>query len=132
MAYLDQGVEVLGDGQDSLLQRFRDLNPHLSESESRIRLGRFLFTQESSLKKISDLSGGEKLRAALACVLFSNPAPELLILDEPTNNLDLDSIERIESALTNFQGAIVVVSHDLEFIKNIGANELALSHAISK
>jgi ATPase subunit of ABC transporter with duplicated ATPase domains len=82
-----------------------------------------------SLKKISDLSGGEKIRAGIACALFAHQPPELLILDEPTNNLDIDSIERIESALSNFKGAILVISHDTEFLKSIDASEgLLLRH----
>lgn len=93
VAYLDQRLEILWDGKTSLLERFSEKTPHLSESERRIRLGRFLFNQNTVLKKISALSGGEQMRAALACILFSEHPPELLILDEPTNNLDLDSIE---------------------------------------
>ena len=123
VAYLDQDAEILGDGQASLLQRFSDGTPHLSESERRIRLGRFLFEQDSALKRISSLSGGEKMRAALACVLFSENPPELLILDEPTNSLDVDSIEQIESALSNFKGAMIVISHDETFVENIGVTE---------
>jgi ATPase subunit of ABC transporter with duplicated ATPase domains len=110
------------------LEQFSKLTPHFTETERRIRLGRFLFNQETTLKRISTLSGGEKMRAALACVLFSEVPPELLILDEPTNNLDIDSVERIESALSNFRGAIVVISHDSKFLETIGAfEELSLS-----
>ena len=63
------------------------------------------------------------MRAALACTLFSEIPPELLILDEPTNNLDIDTIEQIESALSHFKGAILVISHDSEFLTNINALE---------
>jgi ATPase subunit of ABC transporter with duplicated ATPase domains len=66
------------------------------------------------------LSGGERLRATLACVLFAEPAPQLLLLDEPTNNLDLVSTSQLESALTAFRGAFVVVSHDERFLDRIG------------
>lgn len=65
------------------------------------------------------LSGGEKLRAALACVLTSNEPPQLLILDEPTNHLDLESITALESALNCYQGALIVISHDMRFIENV-------------
>jgi ATPase subunit of ABC transporter with duplicated ATPase domains len=65
------------------------------------------------------LSGGERLRASLACVLFAEPAPQLLLLDEPTNNLDLVSVDQLESALSAYQGAFVVVSHDERFLADI-------------
>ena len=63
------------------------------------------------------------MRAALACKLFSEIPPELLVLDEPTNNMDMDSIEQIESALSHFKGAMIIISHDTEFLTNIGATE---------
>lgn len=66
------------------------------------------------------LSGGERLRAALACVLFSQPAPRLLLLDEPTNNLDLASVAQLTAALNAYRGAFVVVSHDTQFLAEIG------------
>ena len=75
------------------------------------------------MKKVKDLSGGEKMRAALACVLSGKTPPQLLVLDEPTNNLDLNSIEQIESILLNYKGALVVISHDTEFLKNVGVGE---------
>ena len=62
------------------------------------------------------LSGGERLRAALACVLTGDAPPQLLILDEPTNHLDLDSIAAVEEALNAYDGAILVVSHDTDFL----------------
>lgn len=119
IAFLDQNAEVLGDGTESLLERFTSFTPHLTESERRIRLGRFLFVQEQTQKTIGSLSGGERMRAALACILFSETPPELLILDEPTNNLDLDSIQQIENALSGFQGGLLVISHDEAFLNAI-------------
>lgn len=123
VAYLDQNLSILGHESESLLDHFSRATQHLSPSERRIRLGRFLFNQSHSSKSISDLSGGERMRAALACTLFSEIPPELLILDEPTNNLDIDTIEQIESALSHFKGAILVISHDSEFLTNINALE---------
>ena len=67
----------------------------------------------------ASLSGGERLRASLACLLHAAPAPQLLLLDEPTNNLDLATTQSLESALRAYRGALVVVSHDAEFIRNI-------------
>lgn len=122
-AYLDQKTEILGSGSQTLLELFSQKTPHLTQAEQRIRLGRFQFHQEAALKKISQLSGGERMRAALACILFSESPPELLILDEPTNNLDIDSIENVESALSQFQGAMLVISHDLQFLEKTGISE---------
>ena len=122
VAYLDQKTTLLKREDCSLLEEFSAWTPHLSESERRIRLGRFLFRQADALKKISFLSGGERMRAALVCILFSKIPPELLILDEPTNNLDIDITEQIESALSHFQGAMLVISHDHKFLENVGVS----------
>ncbi|WP_305792511.1 hypothetical protein [Cedecea sp. FDAARGOS_727] len=65
------------------------------------------------------LSGGERLKAALACVLYADPAPELLLLDEPSNHLDLASLHALESMLSGYQGAFMVVSHDEVFLNNL-------------
>jgi ATPase subunit of ABC transporter with duplicated ATPase domains len=76
---------------------------------------------------VGSLSGGERLRAAMACVLMSATPPQLLVLDEPTNHLDLDSIAAVEAALGGYDGALLVVSHDREFLANIGVErEIAL------
>jgi len=69
---------------------------------------------------VAALSGGERLRATLACVLYAEPAPQLLLLDEPTNNLDLASVGQLEAALTAYEGAFIVVSHDEKFLSEIG------------
>jgi len=82
-------------------------------------LAQFLFKNTFAHKLAKELSGGEKLRALLACVLMSKHPPQLLILDEPTNHLDLQSIERIESALKNYKGAMIVISHDHKFLEEI-------------
>ncbi|QHT70111.1 ABC-F family ATP-binding cassette domain-containing protein [Rhodocytophaga rosea] len=124
---LDQKLALL-DNELTLLENVRRFAPDgLPEHELRIRLGRFLFYHETVFKKADVLSGGEKMRAALACLLVTGASPDLLILDEPTNNLDISSIHELVSALTQFHGSIIVVSHDQDFLKDIGiTHELRL------
>ena len=85
-------------------------------------LAQFLFQGNRIHLPVASLSGGERLRATLACVLYAELAPQLLLLDEPTNNLDLASIGQLESALNAYRGAFVVVSHDAQFLENIGVD----------
>ncbi len=122
-AYLDQFVNFLNPDL-SILENFTRLNPDITELDARYHLANFLFRGNTSLKKVAVLSSGEKLRAALACLLMANQPPQLLILDEPTNYLDLNSIRNVEEALLNYQGAIFLVSHDIVFMKNIGIEKV--------
>ncbi len=122
ICYLDQRLSLLDKGS-SLLANYLRLNPQATEFEAYHNLAQFLFKNVNALKYVKDLSGGEKLRALLACVLMAKHPPQLLILDEPTNHLDIASIESIESALTAYQGAMLVVSHDTVFLKNIGIEQ---------
>ncbi|WP_304168623.1 ABC-F family ATP-binding cassette domain-containing protein [Phenylobacterium aquaticum] len=118
-ALLDQQTAMLGD-DETLAQAFRRLNPEASDNIARAALARFLFRGAAADRQIGSLSGGERLRAALACVLNATRPPQLLILDEPTNHLDLDSIAAVEAALGGYDGAILVVSHDRDFLDAIG------------
>ena len=83
----------------------------------------FLFTKEILQQKVKTLSGGERIRLLLACILMSKTPPSLLILDEPTNHLDLDSIKCIEEALKKFEGAILIASHDDKFLNTLEVEE---------
>lgn len=94
-----------------------------TESEIRNGLAKFLFAKEAAFRAASDLSGGERLRAALAKGFLTTEKPELLVLDEPTNNLDLKNIEFLESFVKEFKGALILVSHDEHFLKNCGVEE---------
>lgn len=118
-ARLDQHVSLL-DPRQTLRENFHRLDPEAGETACRAALARFRFRSDAALKKAGDLSGGERLRAGLACTLGRPVPPELLILDEPTNHLDLDGIEALESALVAYDGALIVVSHDAQFIDRIG------------
>ncbi len=115
---LDQRCAQLDDDL-SVLENV-NASSRLGETEIRNSLARFLFTKDSVFQKVRDLSGGERLRAALAKGFLSGKFPELLILDEPTNNLDLRNIEFLENLLKSFSGALIVISHDEVFLENIG------------
>ncbi len=71
-------------------------------------------------RPLGSLSGGERFRVALARVLLADPPPQLLVLDEPTNNLDLDTVEQLVAALQAYRGAVLVVSHDDAFLARLG------------
>lgn len=89
-------------------------------NDAQAALARFLFRNTAAHQVVGSLSGGERLRAALACVLSGAEPPQLLILDEPTNHLDLPSIEAVEQALAGYDGALLVVSHDPDFLEAVG------------
>lgn len=117
-ALLDQRAALLNPAA-SIRDNFRRLNPDAGENACRSALARFMFRADAALQTVASLSGGEMLRAALACVLGSRP-PALLILDEPTNHLDIASIEIVEAGLCAYDGALMVVSHDEAFLEAIG------------
>ena len=116
---LDQRTAILADDQ-TLTENFQRLNPGTSPHQAHVALARFLFRGQAALKTAGELSGGERLRAALACVLNAEPPPPLLILDEPTNHLDLDSIQAVEQALAGYDGALLICSHDEDFLTAVG------------
>jgi ATPase subunit of ABC transporter with duplicated ATPase domains len=118
-ALLDQRAAILDEGQ-TILENFRRLNPAADQNAAQAALARFLFRNVAVHQVVGTLSGGERLRAALACVLMSARPPQLLILDEPTNHLDLDSVQAVESALAGYDGALLVASHDEDFLDAIG------------
>jgi ATPase subunit of ABC transporter with duplicated ATPase domains len=121
VAYLSQSLDLLDPGT-TVAANFAAFAPALPEAERMNVLARFLFRGARAHLPAGVLSGGELLRATLACILFAEPAPQLLLLDEPTNNLDLVSVRQLETALTAYQGAFVVVSHDDRFLAEIKVN----------
>lgn len=123
IALLDQQTSVLERSQ-SVLENLRRVAPLRPEHELRTLLGRFLFIRDDVLKPVAALSGGERMRAALACLLGADQSPEILIVDEPTNNLDLSSIEALVSALNQFRGVLIAVSHDVTFVEELGVERV--------
>jgi ATPase subunit of ABC transporter with duplicated ATPase domains len=117
-AILDQFMSLL-DQSLSIRSNFLRLNPEADENHCRAALARFRFRADDALVTVETLSGGQKLRAGLACALGRLAPPQLLILDEPTNYLDLDSIEALEAALVAYDGALLVVSHDEAFLNRL-------------
>jgi ATPase subunit of ABC transporter with duplicated ATPase domains len=116
---LDQQAALLKP-DESLVEAWRRLNPETTLNEAHAALARFLFRNRDAEKRVGSLSGGEKLRGALAAVLYGRAPPQLLILDEPTNHLDLDSLRAVEAALRDYDGALLVVSHDRDFLAGVG------------
>ena len=117
-AMLDQHVGVL-DQALTLRDNFRRLNPSADGHTAHAALARFGFRSADALRHAGQLSGGERLRAGLACALGALPTPMLLILDEPTNHLDLDGITALETALAAYDGAVLVISHDAAFLETL-------------
>lgn len=117
-ALLDQQAAMLKP-DETLVDGWLRLNPQGTLNAARAALARFLFRNVQADRRVGELSGGERLRAALACVMTGAQPPQLLVLDEPTNHLDIESVEAVEAALSAYDGALVVVSHDADFIHNL-------------
>ncbi len=112
VGYLEQGLDRL-DPLRSVLENVGD------RPDVRNRLARFLFRGDSVDRPVSTLSGGERFRVALARLLLADPPPQLLVLDEPTNNLDVQSVDQLVDALAGYRGGVLVVSHDLAFLQRL-------------
>ncbi|HEY8401129.1 MAG TPA: ABC-F family ATP-binding cassette domain-containing protein [Cytophagaceae bacterium] len=117
--YIDQDYSLIND-ELSVYEQAQHYNVSaLQEHEVKIRLNRFLFTKDSWDKPCKALSGGEKMRLMLCCLTLYHQAPDIIVLDEPTNNLDIQNIEILTSAINDFKGTLIVVSHDDYFINQI-------------
>lgn len=122
--YFDQQKAVVNDEdpEQTVLDNFWEEYPKLKREEVRSALGSFLFSQEDVLKKMGQLSGGEKVRLAL-CKMFQTK-PNFLILDEPTNHMDIMGKQALEQMLQSFEGTVLFVSHDRYFMKQVATGIL--------
>ena len=122
--YFDQQRAVVNDAdpQQTVLDNFWETYPELKREEVRSTLGSFLFSQEEVMKQMGQLSGGEKVRLELCKMFYTKP--NLLILDEPTNHMDIMGKQALEQMLQNFQGTVLFVSHDRYFIKQVATGVL--------
>lgn len=121
--YIDQEYSILDNGSTVYGQACSFNSRQLPEHELKLRLSRFLFSADTWNKSCQSLSGGEKMRLAFCCLMISDSAPDLFILDEPTNNIDLRNIEIITSTVKDYEGTVIVVSHDAVFKEEIGVEK---------
>ncbi len=119
IGYLPQRVDGL-DERLSVIEVVAAAAPALPIAELRNRLARFLVRGDAVTRAVATLSGGERFRVALARLLLADPPPQLLVLDEPTNNLDIDTVDELVAALEAYRSAVLVVSHDDAFLGRIG------------
>ncbi|MEV5430455.1 ABC-F family ATP-binding cassette domain-containing protein [Streptomyces sp. NPDC052701] len=119
LRFLPQRLDVL-DGELTVAENVARFAPGATANRIRARLARFLFRGARADQKAATLSGGERFRAALAALMLAEPAPQLLMLDEPTNNLDMASVRQLTTALDSYEGALIVASHDLPFLESLG------------
>lgn len=138
VGYLSQRLDGL-DGEASAVENVRAASSGgaaagPSDGEIRNRLARLLLRGDSVNRPVNTLSGGERFRVALARLLFAEPPAQLLVLDEPTNNLDLQTVDQLVGALRSYRGALLVVSHDDAFLARLGLDrvlELGADGALS-
>ncbi len=123
IAYLDQNTSLLDDTKTILENVLAYAHDAVPEHELRIRLARLLFFNEDVHKKVSVLSGGERMRVGLACLFAPVQPPDLILLDEPTNNLDLKSVNEMTRMLNEYAGSLIIVSHDQDFIMDLHVNQ---------
>jgi ATPase subunit of ABC transporter with duplicated ATPase domains len=117
--YLPQRLDLLDPGL-TVAQNVARRAPAATDNQVRARLARFLFRGRRADQIAGTLSGGELFRAALASLLLAEPPPQLMLLDEPTNSLDMASVRQLSGALRSYPGALIVASHDVPFLRDLG------------
>lgn len=127
--YIDQEYSIVRNGRTVYEQAQAFNERHFQEHEIKTLLNRFLFPHDTWEKSCGKLSGGEKMRLAFCCLMISNQIPDLFILDEPTNNLDIQSIEIITSMVRAYRGTILLISHDAYFIRELGIHQIITTFA---
>jgi ATPase subunit of ABC transporter with duplicated ATPase domains len=121
IGYLAQRFDDIDD-HNTVFDTVRAAVPGVDPGTIRARLAQFLLRGDAVDRLIGDLSGGERFRVALARLLLASPPAQLLVLDEPTNNLDLESIDQLVDALSGYRGGLLVVSHDDAFLARLGVS----------
>ncbi|MFE3654058.1 ABC-F family ATP-binding cassette domain-containing protein [Streptomyces sp. NPDC059152] len=117
--FLPQRLDEVLDNDRTVVENVARYAPDATNNRIRARLARFLFKGARADQQAGTLSGGERFRAALAALMLAEPAPQLLLLDEPTNNLDMSSVRSLVTALHSYEGALLVVSHDPRFLREL-------------
>ncbi|WP_406740580.1 ABC-F family ATP-binding cassette domain-containing protein [Streptomyces atratus] len=117
--FLPQRLDVL-DEELSVAANVARTAPGVTDNHIRAQLARFLFQGKRAEQPAGTLSGGERFRAALAATMLAAPAPQLLMMDEPTNSLDIASVRQLTGALESYEGALLIASHDLPFLGSLG------------
>ena len=115
---------TFGDESATIAGAMAAAHPELTPQQVHSTLARMLFRGDRANRELSTLSGGERLRVALAIGMAGTTPPELLILDEPTNNLDIETVEQLAAALREWKGALLLVSHDESFVERVGVSRV--------
>jgi len=119
VGYLPQRLDGLDDAR-SAMQNVHAAAPDSTPGDIRNQLARLLIRGAAADRPVGTLSGGERLRVRLAALLLAVPPVQVLVLDEPTNNLDIASVEQLAEALDAYRGALLIVSHDHAFLARVG------------
>lgn len=124
--YIDQDYSLI-DNKLNVYEQAQQFNvASLQEHEIKIRLSRFLFAKDDWDKSCSALSGGERMRLLLCCLTIISKSPDMVIFDEPTNNLDIQNVEILTEAINEYQGTLIVISHDETFLKELNISRTIL------
>lgn len=122
--YIDQDYSLLDNTLSVYAQAQQFNTSSLQEHEIKTRLARFLFTKDDWNKPCGVLSGGERMRLMLCCLTISSKSPDIIMFDEPTNNLDIQNVEILTAAINEYQGTVIVVSHDEIFLEEINIERI--------